>query len=118
MRNFVIRTVKDGRVKIGNTYFYPENKYEEYDGRLEGMRFAFGLYAKVYGLSFGGGKPPVSYRGEEYEPVITLWGTEEEFEQKNVAVSPPYAVNGRLPWMWWFAEHADADDMEGMEVGG
>ena len=43
-RNFVIRTIRNGQVKINGQIFRPEEMWMPYDGRLDGMRYVFGLY--------------------------------------------------------------------------
>ena len=62
-RRFVIRTIKNGQVKILGRIFKPTNKWLEYDGRLDGQRWAFGLY----------------WRGDEQLPFVALWGTKEAY---------------------------------------
>ena len=62
-RNFVLRTIRNGQVKINGLIFRPDKRWLEYDGRLDGMRYAFGLY----------------WRGDEMEPFAELWGTEETY---------------------------------------
>ena len=62
-RRFVLRTIKDGQVKILGQIFKPTDKWLEYDGRLDGQRWAFGLY----------------WNGDEQLPFVELWGTEEAY---------------------------------------
>jgi hypothetical protein len=59
-KRFAIRTVKDGRVTIKGRQYEPDANHMEYDGRLDGMRFAFGLYH---------GRPDL----------VSLWGTEAAY---------------------------------------
>jgi hypothetical protein len=100
---FVIRTVKNGRVKIGKEYFYPEDKFRKYDGRLEGLRIAFGLYK-----DFGETRHKITYCGEKYLDLIYMWGTEAEYtscslpEDQWINDSELYtAKDGTLPFQIW-----------------
>lgn len=88
MRRFAIRTIKDGRVKINNRYYAPPDAHMAYDGRLEGLRYAFGLYAHERGF-------------------VCLWGTHalwkagnSDYEQE-YAKGGPHVINGREPWLFW-----------------
>ena len=40
----MIRTIRNGQVKINGRIFKPDRRWMEYDGRLDGMRYTFGLY--------------------------------------------------------------------------
>lgn len=96
-KNFVIRTIKNGRVKIHGRYYYPNNVYEEYDGRLDSMRYAFGLYY-IY-----------LEEGYELQPYAQLWGTEEMYKAVNedqdkltsLFENDPQIVDGAYPWIFW-----------------
>ena len=97
-RNFVIRTIRNGEVKIFHKVFVPSAKWMEYDGRLDGLRVAFGLY-------WSGGK--------WLDKFIYLWGTEksfnttfegdEEFQEwlTTKEATAPDLVDGYYPWAWW-----------------
>jgi hypothetical protein len=86
MAEFVIRTVRNGRVKINGNIYRPDETHMKHDGRLNGKRFAFGLYA---------GKPDL----------ISLWGTEEEYGKPvSVDHNGPQVVNGSVPWLFWYAK--------------
>ena len=94
MRNFAIRTVRDGTIKVEGRVFAVGQDHREYHGELDGQRFAFGLY----GDAAFGARPHA----------VSLWGTEAEYRDARTAVddswvdpNPPYAVDGRLPWGWW-----------------
>jgi len=80
----VYRTVKNGRVKIKNKYFYPP---EPYDGRFENIRFAFGTY--------------MNYDALEIHDYCSLWGTEQEAKTFVHDEHPIYAKDGYLVWNWW-----------------
>lgn len=103
-RRFVLRTIKNGQVKIFGRVFKPTDKWLEYDGRLDGTRWAFGLY----------------WQGDTMLPFVELWGTEEayiaayddetweDFCEAN-AFSPDmvYSVelrNWYYPWATWRIE--------------
>lgn len=103
MRRFIIRTVRNGMVKFGNTNFVPSNRYAKYDGRLDGLRLAFGLYTSYDTENDN----PVEYRGEKYLPYISLWGTEKEYIDINQDVNAPYIVDGALPWDMWYPENEE-----------
>ena len=62
-RRFVIRTIKNGQVKIYGRVFKPSEQWLEYDGRLDGQRWAFGLY----------------WNGDKMLDFVELWGTEEAY---------------------------------------
>ena len=77
-RLWAIRTIKRGKVGINGRYYRPQNRHMEYDGRLEGQRYIFGLYS--------GNESIVSLIGAyPYRP----------------AVPGPEIVDGRLPWLFW-----------------
>ena len=82
---FVIRTVKDGKVKVYGKHFVPDTPAPDH---FEGMRFAFGRYKT----------------GDEYEPYICLWGTEAEYQAHTVDEHEIYCdENNVLKWHWWRA---------------
>jgi len=59
-KRMAVRTIRHGRVKIGGKWFMPNEHHMKYDGRLDGMRYAFGRY-------WTSGKPL---------PFVSMWGTE------------------------------------------
>ena len=68
---FVIRTVKNGRVKIlGNIYKCPDDP--DSNGRFEGRRYAFGLYLTI--VSDEGG---YMYQLDNH---VEQWGTEDYYK--------------------------------------
>lgn len=96
-KHWATRKVKNGKVKINGRYFAPEEKYQPYDGRFEGMRLVFGLYWNPYGNMM------------DY---VYLWGTEElsncikdnpdgnlddEYRKENELMSE----GNTLPYKWW-----------------
>lgn len=94
--NFVLRTIKNGRVKIDGEYFYPEKRWKEYDGRLDGMRYAFGLY----------------WTGYQRQDYVTLWGSEKVFNSPDGGASlpddmycgPEVMEDGTIPWGFWYID--------------
>jgi hypothetical protein len=87
MKRFVIRTIKNGQVRINQRIFRPDERWLKYDGRLDGMRYAFGLY---YGP------------GNEMKSTVYLWGTEKAYhgDVEQIGRSPE-AIDGYYPWAWW-----------------
>ena len=91
----VVRTIRNGRVKIGGKWYAPFDKWMKYDGRLDGMRYAFARY--WHG------------KGGEVEPFISLWGTEAYYkglaDDDQEINSPSHIVQGDggviFEWVWW-----------------
>jgi hypothetical protein len=81
-KTFAIRKVKNGKIKIGNIYYKPQEHHMKYDGRLEGQRFAFGRYLHK-------------------EDIVSLWGTLEYFFDENASSDGPHVVDGTYPWLFW-----------------
>ena len=81
----VLRTIRRGRVKINHKWFYVGEKWMKYDGRLDGLRYAFGLY----------------WTGEELQSYISLWGTEEMYHDIDAGYGPEL-IDGGFPWSWWY----------------
>jgi len=89
-RHFVIRTIRNGQVKINGQIFRPEEMWMPYDGRLDGMRYVFSLY----------------WRGDEMLPFVSLWGTEAAYhattdEELNEHWPGPECIDGYFQWEWW-----------------
>ncbi len=85
---FAIRTIRNGRVKIFHRWFEPSEQWREYDGRLEGLRYAFGLY----------------YSDDVMEPYVYLWGSEEQYHDPEIFEEfngPEVTKDGGLPWIFW-----------------
>ena len=101
-RLFVIRTIKNGSVKIFGKIFKPDAKHMEYDGRLDGMRYVFGLY----------------WVGDHWnDGFVFQWGTEQmyrashqpDFEDDDSEYSrcwkaAPEVVDSHFPWAWWYSD--------------
>lgn len=87
--SFVIRTVRKGSVRIYGKDFCPDDSTFPYDGRLDGMRMAFGLY----------------YVGSEMESFVSLWGTAEQYQSHDPEWEgdEPHLIDGTLHWMSWNA---------------
>ena len=93
MSDFVIRTIRNGQVKVDGKIYKPDDVWLKYDGRFDGQRFAFGKY-----------KTGVN----GFEPYIAMWGTEAlfkcndaEYEILSKAHISDGSVNGTLPWSVW-----------------
>ena len=89
-RNFAVRTIRDGAVKINGKVFWPSERWLKYDGRLDGMRYAFGLY---WGP------------GGQFQDFVFLWGREEMSRRPDDIELEygPELVDGYFPWAWWNA---------------
>lgn len=87
-KHWAIRTIRDGKVRIGGVTFTPDGNHREYDGRLDGMRYAFGRY----------------WRGDELAPLVCLWGTEEFYHNADAEWPGPECVDGYFFWEFWHAE--------------
>lgn len=93
---FAIRTIqKGGWVTIFGMKMRPSSQWLKYDGKLDGMRYNFGLY----------------WSGDKLEPFAELWGTEamhKAVDEDSFSIlydADPQAMDdGRLPWMWWGTE--------------
>ena len=89
-KNFVIRTIKNGKVKVFNNWFKPR---EEYHGELDGQRWAFGIY----------------YTGNLMMNTLYLWGTKALYESVNEddeysrqwGLQPNVSTDGVIHWTWW-----------------
>ena len=96
---FLIRRIRNGSVVIKDTVFRPDETHMKYDGRLEGMRYAFGLY----------------WTGDEWNnKFVYLWGPEEmyraatddEDRYKEMHGKTPDCVDGVFVWQKWNADKA------------
>ncbi len=86
-RRFVLRTIKNGSVTINGKTFKPDEQWMKYDGRLDGMRYAFGLY----------------YTGDKWEDkFVNLWGSEKAYLSGGIEDWPgKECVNDCFNWAWW-----------------
>ncbi len=98
-RRFVLRTIKNGKIKINGKIFKPfigslVHQNIEYDGRLDDRKFAFGLY----------------WNGEIQAPYVQMWGHEALYKAKDEDTfnreydNRPDVIDGIFPWTWWDAE--------------
>jgi len=99
-RRFAVRTVRHGRVKIGQAWFVPQEYHQPYRGELDGRRYAFGRYREF--VNHGA-----------YLPFVSLWGTERAFVAGEDDRSDPYIVNGTMPWMFWERCQPDIAELGG-----
>lgn len=94
MARFVLRKIRNGRVKIGGDWFYPDSQFRQYDGRLDGMVYAFGLY------------PRHTNALVPNEKIVSLWGREEAYRASYddfqlLPNGPEVMEDGSLPWLTW-----------------
>lgn len=96
--SFVIRTIHNGCVCIFGRDYRPDEQHRRYDGRLDGQRFAFGLYD---------GRPDL----------ISLWGTERAFrsDDENTDWPGPACVDGYFPWVFWSTDPRPVGSQEGSQ---
>jgi hypothetical protein len=83
-----MRTVRNGIVLVCGRRYAVDQRQKKYDGRLDGMRFAFYTY-------FAGGAP---------EPYVALIDTEARYklrDQGSKLPQPHIMEGGALPWNWW-----------------
>jgi hypothetical protein len=87
MRRFVIRKIKNGQVKIFGRIFIPDEIWMKYDGRLDGLKYAFGLYSD----------------GGKYLPFVNLWGPEQNYKNHDIDlwIPDPQVVDGQYNWLIW-----------------
>ena len=84
----VLRTIRKGKVKFHNHWFAVDEHHQAYDGRLDGMRYAFAVYPTKAG----------------FEPYLSLWGTEAQY--RNADAPPgPEVIDGTILWYWWHEEN-------------
>ncbi len=76
--------------------------FRAYDGRLDGQRWAFGLYW---------GPPNYDRYGPDgwCRAFVCLWGTEAAARARNDAEMKaewpgPNCINGTFQWEWWHAQ--------------
>jgi hypothetical protein len=84
----VKRKIRSGRVRINKKVFVPQQNYLEYDGRLDGMWYWFGVYPKHTPL------------GVEMGDKVSLWGTDEMYHHQTDTYGPE-CVDNTFPWQWW-----------------
>lgn len=83
-RRFVVRTIRNGQVRILGRDYRPDEDASRFNGR----RAAFGLY----------------WRGELQEPFVSLWGTEAAYrnvEDEGIDWPGPFCEKGVFKWVWW-----------------
>ena len=98
--HFILRTVRNGRIKFDNQWWLPQEPTD----RLNGMRFAFGVYVE------GCYSHPVKRLD-----TLCLWGSEEAYkasQSENEELynaeyekeKPLLAPDGYLRQYWWNPE--------------
>ncbi len=108
MSKFVLRKIRNGRVKVNGKWFVPDDdvvwsdgrREMKYDGRLDGQRWAFAVYEKAS------------------PPMLALWGTEALFKAAGRKDSEdedspyrrlsqqrqPNVEDGIVHWAFWIEE--------------
>lgn len=87
---FVIRTVRNGKVRIFGQTFIPESTDElpPYDGSLDGLRLVFGLY----------------YTAGKMDPCAYLWGSEAEYHSGLLL-----EYEGLMQWEFWIVGEVEEE---------
>ena len=87
--NYVLRKIRNGRVKIRGDWYAPSEIHMKYDGRLDGRWYCFGLYR--------------DYHSEEdiYAPYVCLWGSREYKDGLEKFGETADCVEGAFVWAWW-----------------
>ena len=93
----VCRTIRNGSVRINGKTYFPSDRWKEYDGRMDGIRCAFGVY----------------FVGDRQQGHIALWGTEENYKEsgKETSCLPDMSfglVGNSYPWYWWYTKEEKA----------
>lgn len=83
----VDRTVRNGAVRIGGLTYRPSEQHRPYDGRLDGLRYAFGVYQ---------GQPG-------FVSLHSVAGSTNS-DDDNAVMEGPHCVDGYYPWLWWHAQ--------------
>ena len=94
---FALRTIHKGAMRIRGLVFVPYQGHRPYDGRLDGLRMAFGLYYGPKGYD--------TYRASDgwQTKYVALWGTERAYRGGPDDWPGPECVDGCFPWEWWNA---------------
>jgi hypothetical protein len=92
MSNFVIRKIRHGKVKINGVYYAPSNRFKDYDNRLDGQLYVFGLYDNTTDfVSLWGSK-----KMSEFFQKTTDWKELEKYPDGDDVMD-----DGKMPWVWW-----------------
>ena len=101
---FLLRKIRNGRVKLLGKWWRPDPRHIIYDGRCDGKVYAFGLYRNF---------EPNKYGSAKWAPYICLWGSEKAYRFRGDPDNDPnneqdypgdFAVDNSLPWEWWYQE--------------
>lgn len=88
MKLWATRTIRDGRVLIDGRYYYPDDRWMEYDGRLDDLRYHFGLYKHKPEL--------ISMIRQEDSPVGF-----DPTDPASYSENRPEIIDGSAPWLFW-----------------
>ena len=78
-----IRKVRQGRIKLDNRWWRPDETHKKYDGGLDGGSFVFLIY------------PPPTV------DLVALWGTVAQLDDIH-ASDEATEVDGGFPWYFWY----------------
>jgi hypothetical protein len=100
LKRSVIRTIRNGRVKINGIYYSPEDSvhptFVPYTGQLDGKRFVFGLYQY----------------GDSPLPFVFMWGSEKEYMNPGSDWPGCNCMDGYFQWQWWYEVKPHTDGHE------
>ena len=88
MKISATRTIKDGTVLIDGRHYYPDDRFIEYDGRLDGLRYHFGLYKH---------KPELISMIRQVDSPVQF----DPEDPASYSENRPEIVDGALPWLFW-----------------
>ena len=72
----VKRKIRNGRVKINGSWYYPNDLHLEYDGRCDHHWFYFGIYHDLFAA-------------------VSLHSPVMEGDESHI-------IDGKLPWLFWY----------------
>ena len=90
-RMIVLRKIRNGRVKYGGIWFYPRQDNKKYDGRLDGLTMAFGIYSDPIGTRDNG--------------FISLWGYSDMYYKGMDYWPGSNCIDNNFYWDWWYVEN-------------
>jgi len=93
---WAVRTIRNGRVRIGGVVYVPNESHMKYGGQLDGTRWAFARY----------------WHGDHWATFVNMWGSEKAYRfdgdpdtSSDEAQDWPGAncIGGFFRWDWWDA---------------
>jgi hypothetical protein len=94
-KRFVLRKIRNGRVKVGGLWYRPDEIHQKYDGRCDGMVYLFGRYEY--------------HEGQLGSHILAMWGTEKaaRHEDETHPYGPELMEDGSIPWYFWHEEGSE-----------